>query len=137
MDEADVTEVVRRHQHSGMNKTLAVLLGLVGVIAPCVTGYFALRQARVEAADKARDVRVTADIGYQTSTEAITLLQAAVREHDAEIAWLKLVCREQTERVSLPEPAPPPPAPTLVPLQRAKLFRALPQTLDMAERAAK
>ncbi|HEV3059758.1 MAG TPA: hypothetical protein VGY48_16015 [Vicinamibacterales bacterium] len=128
-----LTAVTRRPQPSGATKTVSTLIGLG--IALCSAGgsYFAYRQAKVEAGAETHTVRATADIGYQTSTQAITLLQAAVREHDAEIAWLKLVCKPEAERMSSPEPVPPPPAPSLVPLQRAQLFRALPRTLDAAK----
>jgi hypothetical protein len=129
----DVTAVMRRH---GVNKTLSMLIGFGIALCSAAGSYYAYRRAREEARAATHEVRATADVGYQTSTQAITLLQAAVREHDAEIAWLKLVCKPQESKMSLTEITPPPPTPTLAPLQRAKLFRVLPQTLDDADTAA-
>jgi len=129
----DALTAVTRRPQPHTSRWSAFFLGLATAICPAIAGYYAYRQARVESGAETKNVRETADIGYQTLVQTMTLMQGAVREFDARLTWVEQICREQKEHVSLPDvPPTPPPTQVLVPLQRAKLFRALPQTLDRA-----
>lgn len=133
----DVTAVMRRHSRT--NKTLAFLLGFAGCVAPCVTGYFAYRQAKAESGVATRGVHNEAAVGYSTLAEPLELALALGKSCDARVTALELQVRELKSRQSLPVSmsASTAMAPSLglVPLDRAMLLRPLPRTLGEAVRA--
>lgn len=126
-----LTAVTRRQPpvHTATNKTLAVLVGLVGAVVPAVTGYFAYRQAKLEAAADTKAVRGEASVGYRTLADPVELLTAFSKSHEARIETLEAEIRECALRQSVSEPpSAQPPTPPL---------RPLPRTLDEAAALAK
>lgn len=129
----DVTEVIRRHQASGMNKTLAFLLGLLSVTAPAVAGYYSYRKAKIESALQTKTVHDEASVGYRTLADPIELMTVLARSNETRLTALEAAVRDCTARQSLAAPAPPPAAALkLVPLDSVRLLRPLPKTLGEA-----
>lgn len=126
-----LTAVTRRPpQHTSMNKTLAVLLGFAGALAPVITGYFAYRQAKLEAKADSVSVRGEAAVGYRTLADPMELLLAFSKSHETRIQTLEAEIRECALRESIPvAPQPAAPAPSLL--------RPLPRTLGEAAALAK
>jgi hypothetical protein len=124
-----LTYVTRRPQPTSTNKTLAILLGFAGALAPAITGYFAYRQAKIEAAAETKAVRSEASVGYRTLADPVELLTAFSKSHETRIQTLEAEIRECALRQSINEPPvvqPPPPS----------LLRALPKTLGEANALA-
>ena len=126
-----LTAVARRPAPTGMNKTLAFLLGFVGALAPAATGYFAYWQARVEAGVDNRRVHDEAAAGYRTLADPLGLATTLLKAHEERIAQLEADVRECQDKTSL-APVPALTSPGLAPLVR---LRPLPPTLSEAAAA--
>jgi hypothetical protein len=84
----EATEVTKA-RHSKMNKVLATLLGLFGVVGPVVSAYIGYRQSKVEAAAEIAKAHKESEAGYQAVSSPLSQILPIVVQMSADLAQVK------------------------------------------------